>query len=625
MNLSVRTKVFLLFAGAALLTVAPVLFLVAQAVETRVYERATGELVNARDRMRTYWSLRDDALQANARRVAREPIVADLLLSGDTAKLRRVLRDEVDGGMIVVASDSAGLPLVGPALDSALVAGGTQPGTIVTFAQGGGSPIRLAVAPVLWTDTTHVLPDSLAGDSLASAGGARASPDSSRVRLLGLVGVGSTLGRGTLEVIRKVADGPVALVSGDSVLAATFPDSVTTRLARLGLAGALAHDEVIWQSRVEGLPFLYAVNAFPTQGRPTGIVTFRSVAEELKIAKGLKESVVWIGVAALVLSLGLALVVSRIVARPAQTLAAAAADLARGDFGAPLPTASSDEMGQLTRAFGVMRAAIAERAARLRSAQAELIHREKLAAMGRLVAQLSHEINNPIYNIQNCLEVLDRRGRKNDPNREFLELAREELDRMASLTRQLLDQSRPLADAAHPLNLSQVLQRVVTLVRADLESHRIRTELQLEPDLPLVVAHPDAIQQVLANLVDNAIDAMPGGGTLRLRTRSAPDSVEVAVEDTGAGIPAEHLSRIFEAFFTTKPEVSGIGLGLFVSDGIIRGHRGRLFVESRVGQGSRFTVRLPRETLDATPASEGAPERDAPAAVGPTSTSRARS
>jgi two-component system NtrC family sensor kinase len=272
-----------------------------------------------------------------------------------------------------------------------------------------------------------------------------------------------------------------------------------------------------------------------------------------------------------------------------------------------------------------MRAAIAEREARLRSAQAELIHREKLAAMGHLVAQLSHEINNPIYNIQNCLEVLDRRGRKSDPNREFLELAREELDRMASLTRQLLDQSRPLADAAHPLNLNQVLQRVVTLARADLESHRIRTDLQLEPDLPLVVAHPDAIQQVLANLVDNAIDAMPAGGTLRLRTRSAPDSVEVVVEDTGAGIPEEHLSRIFEAFFTTKPEVSGIGLGLFVPDGIIRGHRGKLLVESRVGQGSRFTVRLPRETLDATLASAGAPERDAPAAVPPTSTSRARS
>jgi signal transduction histidine kinase len=617
MNLSVRTKVFLLFAGAALLTVAPVLFLVAQAVETRVYERATGELMNARDRMRTYWALRDDALQANARRVAREPAVAALMLRGDTAALRHLLLDEVDDEMIVVASDSSGLPLVGPALDSALVAGGTQPGTIVTFARRGGGPIRLAVAPVLWTDTARVLPDSLLrADSLAGAAGAPpVGRDSTRVHLLGLVGVGNTLGPGTLKEIQKVADGPVALVSGDSVLAATFPDSITRKLGRLGLSGALVHDEVIWQSRVEGLPFLYSVNAFPTQGRRTGIVTFRSVAEELKIAKGLKESVVWIGVAALVLALGMALVVSLIFALPEQALAAAASDLARGEFDAPLPSTSDDEMGQLTRAFGEMRSAIAEREARLRSAQAELIHREKLAAMGRLVAQLSHEINNPIYNIQNCLEVLDRRGRKSDPNREFLELAREELDRMAALTRQLLDQSRPLADAAHPLNLNQVLQRVLTLARADLASRGVHCDLDLERELPMVVAHPDAIQQVLVNLVDNAIDAMPEGGTLRLRTRSDPDSVQVVVEDTGAGIPPEHLSRIFEAFFTTKPGVSGIGLGLFVSDGIIRGHRGRLLVESRMGEGSRFTVQLPRETLDATLATGHSPERDAPAAV----------
>jgi signal transduction histidine kinase len=229
-----------------------------------------------------------------------------------------------------------------------------------------------------------------------------------------------------------------------------------------------------------------------------------------------------------------------------------------------------------------------------------MIHREKLAAMGRLVAQLSHEINNPIYNIQNCLEALERRGDPRDPNREFLALAQEELRRMATLTRQLLDQSRPLPDVAEPTDLNAVVSRVLTLAGTRLARREVRCETVLDPQLPPVTVHPEAIQQVLANLVDNAADAMPEGGRLRVLTRTQPDAVELVVEDTGSGIAESDLPHIFEAFYTTKPGVAGIGLGLFVSEGIVRGHRGRLVVESVVGEGSRFTVRLPRETLDET-------------------------
>jgi signal transduction histidine kinase len=422
--------------------------------------------------------------------------------------------------------------------------------------------------------------------------------DSVPVRVLGVVGVGSRLDSTAIEDLKNFTGGPVALVVGDSVVATTLPDSLTRALSEIDLAAVLRHPGT-FRSPVERLPYLFAVNALPTAQRPAAVFVFRSVAQELRIARGIKQSVVGIGVVALVLAVALALLVARIVARPAQALAAAATDLARGNFGAPLPPASGDEIGRLTRAFGEMRSAIAAREARLRSAQAELIHREKLAAMGRLVAQLSHEINNPIYNIQNCLEVLDRRGDPRDPNREFLELAREELDRMAGLTRQMLDQSRPLADAARPTDMNQMVQRVVTLARPELESHGVDHEVRLEPQLPGVVVHPDAIQQVLANLVYNAIDAMPGGGTLRLTTRADAEAVEVVVEDTGSGISEENLPHIFEAFYTTKPGVRGIGLGLFVSEGIIRGHRGRLLVESKQGSGSRFTVQLPRETMDA--------------------------
>lgn len=608
---SVRTKVFLLFSGATLLTVAPVLYLVGQAVEERVYERATGELGNASEQLRLYWSAQDAALRADARRIAQQPEVAALLARGDTAALHHLLQREAEESTVVLAADSMGVSLVGPPLDSATLAAGSPAGSIVRMPPESSIPVRVAIAPVSGPDSAALHADT----SRARAEGTALATDSVPVRVLGVVGVGSRLDTTAIRELKTFTGGPVALVVGDSVVATTLPDSLAGALAKINLAMVLRSPGT-FRSPVERLPYLFAVNALETGGRPAAVLVFRSVAQELRIARGIKQSVVGIGLVALVLAVALALLVARIVARPAQALAAAATDLARGDFGAPLPTASGDEIGQLTRAFGEMRSAIAAREARLRSAQAELIHREKLAAMGRLVAQLSHEINNPIYNIQNCLEVLDRRGDPSDPNREFLELAREELGRMAALTRQLLDQSRPLADAARPVDMNQMVQRVMTLARAELEAHGVRHELSLEAQLPRVVVHPDAIQQVLANLVYNAIDAMPEGGALRLTTRSDAEAVEVVVEDTGSGISEENLPHIFEAFYTTKPGVRGIGLGLFVSEGIIRGHRGRLLVESAPGQGSRFTVQLPRETMDAA-LTEGEPvlEEDAPASV----------
>jgi signal transduction histidine kinase len=631
-GLSVRTKTFFLFAGAALLTVLPALLMIGRAVENRVYERATEELVNAIDALGTYWERQNDALQESARRVAREREVAELLLAGDTLALRTTLLRQVSPGRTVLAADTAGLPLVGPALDSATVAGG---GTVVILSSSDSAALNVAVWPVFLDPPAAPVDESADatadGEPEAAEAGQAAAPEESEEEIataadpgvveaaaeegededavaaavepdsirVGIVGVGTRLDERTIRDVKVITGGEVALVAGDSLIGTTLPDSVAAALQMLDLA-AMVRGGPIFGPPIATLPYLIGVSPLLSADGTIGILLFRSVAEELRIVRGIRQSMVGIGLFALLLALGLALVVARIVARPAQVLAAAATDVARGNFDTPLPRPSGDEIGQLTRAFREMRSAIAEREARLRSAQAELIHREKLAAMGRLVAQLSHEINNPIYNIQNCLEVLDRRGDPNDPNREFLELAREELERMAVLTRQLLDQSRPLADAARPLHLNHLVQRVATLARDQLESQGIDVELRLDPELPSVVAHPDAIQQVLANLVDNAIDAMPSGGTLRLRTRADPEAVEVEVEDTGAGIAPADLPHIFEAFFTTKPEVRGIGLGLFVSEGIIRGHRGRLTVESEVGTGSRFTIQLPRETLDST-------------------------
>jgi signal transduction histidine kinase len=582
-GLTLRAKVFLMFAATSLLIVAPALLLIAQAVERGVYERAREELAAAGASMQSSWQNTDALLATRARAAARDPDVAKAWMAGRTRRMEQLMRVELDKD-IPIAIDTLGESLLGPKLSAHAIAGAAQQLTIVAFAEDGGAPLRFALAPV-WADSVR----------------------------LGQAGAGRTLSAAGLQKDLGGRSTQVVLIVGDSVVETTLNDSAAALLNREGLRLLRASANGNARQIVADQAYMAAPVTVPTRGLPTTAIFLRPITQELEVATAIKRSLFGIGFAALVLALVLAAVISRIVARPAQALADASARMARGDFAAPLPRAGTDEIGQLARAFGEMRRAIADRESRLRSAQAEMIHREKLAAMGRLVAQLSHEINNPIYNIQNCLEALERRGNPADPNREFLTLAQEELARLASLTRRLLDQSRPQSDASSLLNLNALVGRVLTLARPELEGRGVEVAAQLAPDLPPVVAHPEAIQQVLANLVANAGDAMAAGGRLSVTTRADGDAVEVVVEDTGAGITEKDLPHIFEAFYTTKPGVTGIGLGLFVSEGIIRGHRGRIDVESTPGQGSRFVVRLPRETLDESLSlADGAPRDEAP-------------
>jgi signal transduction histidine kinase len=601
-GLSLRTKVFFLFAATALLIVVPALLLIAQAVERGVYDRARDELEGAGLSLQTSWADNDQLMAANARVLALDTSIARAWAGGNIRRAGTLVQEQLERGWsasstrrtpgvlqprreaeIPILIDSLGRSLLrGPRLDARAITSAGELGTVVVLPDTG-APLRFAVEPV-WSDSLR----------------------------LGQVGVGRWLSAAGIQKDLAGRNVEVVLMVADSLIGTTLSDTAHAQLDRGDLRTLHTAASATPRQILADQAYMAAPVRLPSGGLPTTAIFLRPITQELEVATAIKRSLFGIGFMALVLALMLAAVISRIVARPAQALAEASARMARGDFAAPLPRTGMDEISQLARAFGEMRHAIADREARLRSAQAEMIHREKLAAMGRLVAQLSHEINNPIYNIQNCLEALERRGDPGDPNREFLTLAQEELSRMAALTRRLLDQSRPQSDASSLLNLNALVTRVLTLAGPELKARSVEVQAQLAPDLPPVVAHPEAIQQVLANLVANAGDAMPGGGRLRVATRADGDAVEVVVEDTGAGISEADLPHIFDAFYTTKPGVTGIGLGLFVSEGIIRGHRGRIDVESTPGSGSRFTVRLPRETLDASVSEEAPPREEAP-------------
>lgn len=225
--------------------------------------------------------------------------------------------------------------------------------------------------------------------------------------------------------------------------------------------------------------------------------------------------------------------------------------------------------------------------------QAQLLQSAKLAAVGEMVACVVHELSNPLTSILGFAEVLLKEMESAHPCRQDMETIVREARRAREIVGNLLGFVRQAQPAREGVNLNQLLQQTVDLLRYQLAQEGVDVEQGYDLDIAPLPLDAGQVQQVLLNLINNAVQAMPQGGRLHLRTAQDDGSVSISVEDTGVGIPAEHLERIFEPFFTTKPD--GTGLGLAISQVIVQGHGGQIVVQSRLGQGSTFTVRLPRE------------------------------
>jgi two-component system NtrC family sensor kinase len=236
-------------------------------------------------------------------------------------------------------------------------------------------------------------------------------------------------------------------------------------------------------------------------------------------------------------------------------------------------------------------------------AQVQLIHAEKMTALGRLAASIAHEINNPLQAVQTYL-TLAQEQLAQDPTGalgRYLSTVNEEIERIATIVRRMRDFYRPASDGMRATHLQAILESVLALTNKQLQHSHITVECAWSDDLPEIEANPDHLKQVFLNLVLNAIDAMSTGGTLQITT--GLDQVQdgagqepllaarIEFSDTGKGMPPEALSRLFEPFFTTKD--GGTGLGLSISYGIIQAHGGQITVESHAEMGTTFTILLP--------------------------------
>jgi signal transduction histidine kinase len=235
--------------------------------------------------------------------------------------------------------------------------------------------------------------------------------------------------------------------------------------------------------------------------------------------------------------------------------------------------------------------------------------RDRLAALGEMAAGLAHEIRNPLGAIKGAAQYLDPKDLPAGDS-EILQIIVEEVNRLDGVVAQFLDYSRPFPTAQSgkfaPTDLNDVIWKTMKLIESNLPK-TVSLEVDLTPGLPSITADAEQLKQVFINLALNAVQAMPDGGRLTVRTRrphapvelglseSTPrysaDLVEVRFADTGAGIPEDALDRIFIPFYTTKSK--GTGLGLAISQRIVKGHGGTIEVQSRLGEGSEFILRFP--------------------------------
>jgi len=313
---------------------------------------------------------------------------------------------------------------------------------------------------------------------------------------------------------------------------------------------------------------------------------------DLDLARHVRGLTLAIAGAALVAALAAALWLSGRIAWPVGRVADAARRVAGGDLEGSVPVTSRDEIGDLARAFNTMTAEL--RASRERAVQAE-----RVAAWREMARRLAHELKNPLFPIQLSIETLRRN--LDQPAPSFASLFRESsetiLDALRSL-RRIVDEFAEFArmprPEPRPTDVNAVVEKVVALHRAG--AGAVRMETALSPELPAIAADPDLLARALGNLVRNALEAMPRGGTLNVRTAARDGTVSIEVEDDGPGITEEQRTRLFVPYFTTKK--GGTGLGLAIVQGIVSDHGGRVEVESAPGAGTTFTLILPARHAD---------------------------
>jgi two-component system NtrC family sensor kinase len=413
------------------------------------------------------------------------------------------------------------------------------------------------------------------------------------------------------------------------VMASTKPE-----LIGLTLEDAIQHSEEGLNEVSEGdVP--YAVKQMEQMGvkvldvsvpiRENGkiIGTLHYVEPYLKLEKLIKESFIRHFLFALImiifLSLILNLFLNKVVSNPIKALSSAMDGIRLKGMSHEIQISSNDEIGLLANSFNEMSQSLKQReqevkqyttkleemvkarTKELEDSHEQLLQTEKISSMGRLAGSVAHEINNPIGIIVSraeCMLMDAKEHGYSDLLMKDLDVLIKHANRIASITKGILMFSRKSPAEFNLLEIDNLIDETLLLLGKELSTGNISVQKQTDRDIPRIYGNGSQLQQVLLNLIMNARDAMPDGGTITINSQcDSRGLVHISLSDTGSGIEEEYLDKIFDPFFSTKKEGVHAGLGLSVIYGIIKDHSGEISVESKAGEGTTFHIMIPQEKL----------------------------
>jgi signal transduction histidine kinase len=570
----------------------------------QVEARTSANLRNQYSTLRELHALRLDEAAKSSQIIAETPRLKAVAVLGDgntVAQLAGELQRSTRADFFML-TDSVGRPLIqllgGKRADLPSEPGARMPeASNVGVMVLGERALRVASTPVtVGPDTigTLTIGFAITADEIVSL----RSMTGSEILLLPRAQAGeSSLPAPIEEEIRRwasTAPEAVGPVSGDSATIVTIPTS-----------GDLFRGTFLRMHGPLGEP-----------GAASFLVLISVTSEVRSALDPVQNTFLYLSAVVLVITLAIGYLIARGITRPIAALVRGTAEISKGNYDVRIDVPSGVEFKFLARQFVQMSASLKEKIQqlavrnadleealrKLHETQEELVKSERLAATGRMTAQLSHEINNPVHNILSCLQTALKRTPPDAPERELLDVAYEEVERLARLTQQLLQvyrTSMAVPERLSEVNLNDVIRDVVAAYAAGLRDKGITLATTLSAPLPPIQASADKLTQVFVNLLLNARDAMPSGGSITVTTAAEDGSVRATVSDTGVGIPQENIHRIFDAFFTTKNSVSGVGLGLSVTYGVIQQFKGTITVKSAPGAGTTFTITFPRSTTNA--------------------------